>query len=60
MGVAVSTAETIRLLLMGAAVGISVYAAVLSTLAARAARRNLARAQQFAGHPDHKGEEWAP
>ena len=40
-----STAETIRLLLVGAAVGISVYAAVLSTLAARTARRSLARAQ---------------
>lgn len=52
--------EDIRLLLVGAASGVSVYAAILSTLAARTARRNLARAQQFAGRPDHKGEEWAP
>lgn len=43
-----STAETIRLLLAGAAVGISIYAAILSTRAARSARRSLARARASA------------
>jgi hypothetical protein len=41
----VSTADTTRLILLGVAAGISVYAAILSTLAARTARRNLARAK---------------
>ena len=40
-----NTADTIRLVFLGASAGISVYAAILATLAARAARRNLARAQ---------------
>jgi hypothetical protein len=41
----VNTADTIRLIILGAAAGISVYATILSTLAARTARRNLARAR---------------
>jgi hypothetical protein len=41
----VNTADTIRLIILGAAASISVYAAILSTLAARTTRRNLARAK---------------
>jgi hypothetical protein len=52
MEVAVSTTETVRLLIVGAAAGISVYAAVLSALAARVARRNLARSEL--GPPAYK------
>lgn len=40
-----STAEMIRLVILGAAAGISVYAAILSTLAGRSSRRSLRRAQ---------------
>lgn len=40
-----SAADTIRLIILGAAAGISVYAAILSTLAARSTRRSLRRAQ---------------
>ncbi|MBD9721932.1 hypothetical protein PV755_09330 [Streptomyces caniscabiei] len=40
-----NTADMIRLIFLGAAAGISVYAAILATLAARRARRSLARAK---------------